>query len=424
MLTNSPRQVHGNLPCSLPLLLAAALASICATFAAAPPNTSEIPRLIQQLGSDKFDEREAASKALAALGEPAWGPLRKASVASEDLEIRRRARDLTRLIARRCFGEVRRFEGHTDQVNCAVLSSNGRLLLTGSQDQTIRLWDVRMGKELSCFKDQPGGVWCVALSADGKRALSSAGMIARGPTWVAGSDFTIRLWDLGAGKEIRQFRGHTNEVRSLTFSSSGRQALSASLDSTVRLWDVETGKELRRFEGHSGTVFRLSLSPDGRRVLSAGADRTVRVWDVETGKELHCFRGHAEVIFSLAWSPDGRRALSGSADGTLVLWDVEKGTEIRRLRGHTTVIWSVAFSPDGRRALSSSGSSRRPDGFFGPAGFDYVVRLWDVETGEELHQFEGHEYAVMSIAVFADGRQAISAGSDATVRLWNLPRRE
>src|SRR5262249_16346544 len=155
-------------------------------------------------------------------------------------------------------------------------------------DRTVRLWDVRTGKELACFRDQPGGVWRVALSGDGKRALTSAGMYEKDGSWARGTDFTIRLWDADAGRELRQFPGHRGEVRGLAFCPGGRQVVSAGMVGTVRVWDVGSGKEVRSIHGHTGAIMSMALSQDGRRALTGGVDRTVRIWEVETGKELHC----------------------------------------------------------------------------------------------------------------------------------------
>jgi WD40 repeat protein len=416
-------------PARLLLLSCLILAGFAATLPApaAPNDTSpteqslaaEIARLIQQLGDDQFDKREEASKRLLEIGEPAMPALRRA-LESKDAEIRQRAERLMPAIARRIFREVGRLEGHTGQVDCMAVSADGKLLLTGGLDATLRLWDVKTGKELQQFKDQPGGVWCVDLSADGKRALSSAGMVEKDGQWVFGTDFSIQLWDLEAGKVLRKLEGHTKEVRSVVFSPDGKQALSAGWEKEMRLWDLETGKEIRRFEGNADSVRRAVFSPDGKRALSAGKDGTVRLWDVATGKEVRRFEGHRADVMAVAFTPDGRRALSGGADLMLRLWDLETGKEVHRFEGHSTVIWSVAVSPDGRRALSAGGCRPRGNGFYEPAVVDQEVRLWDVETGKQVHGLEGHTSSVMGVLFLPGGRRALSGGSDKTVRLWSV----
>jgi WD40 repeat protein len=161
----------------------------------------------------------------------------------------------------------------------------------------------------------------------------------------------------------------------------------------------------------------VAFAPDGRSILSGAGDATVRLWDVETGKELRRFEGHTEWISGVAFSPDGRQAVTTALDRSMRLWDVETGRQIRSFSGCLTSENLVTFSPDGRRILSGSGW--RPG--YQHAGFDNCVRLRDVATGEVLACFEGHRAPVVTVAFSPDGRTALSAGYDNTIRLLKLP---
>jgi WD40 repeat protein len=286
----------------------------------------------------------------------------------------------------------------------------------------MRLWDVAEGKELRRFEGHTGGVWAVAFSPDGRHALSGGGGVYRGNDWVWDADPTMRLWDLQTGREVRRFEGHTGQVLGVAFASDGRHAVSGGTDLVLRVWEVKTGRELRRLEGHTALVLSVTGSPDGRHVLSTSRDGSVRLWDVESGKEVRRFEGHNGWVMAAVLSPDGRRVLSGGADHTVRLWDTASGKELRRFAGHTTMVLRVAFSPDGRWALSGGGCQVVDPRRYAPAGKDYGVRLWDVESGEELLHLEEHRGAIFGLAFAPDGRRALSGSGDTTLRVWGLPR--
>jgi WD40 repeat protein/serine/threonine protein kinase/predicted Zn-dependent protease len=315
--------------------------------------------------------------------------------APEDEELRRFHSEAAGLL-----GEVRllhSFIGHGMGVHALAFFPDGRRVLSGSFDGTVRLWDTETGKQLRRWLAHSAWVTAVAYAPDGRRVLSGS------------YDNTARLWEAETGKRLRQFLGHTQPVEAVAFSPDGRRALSGSRDKTMRLWDTDTGKELRRFEGHADVVRSVAFSPDGRRALSGSFDKTLRLWDVKTGRELRRFKGHTHWVVSAVFSPDGKRILSGSRDKTLRLWDVDSGRELRRFEGHTALIECVTFSPDGRRALSGAD--------------DATARLWDVDTGRELYRFDGHKEAVCALAFSPDGRRALIAGVDKAFQLWSLPSR-
>jgi WD40 repeat protein/serine/threonine protein kinase len=297
-------------------------------------------------------------------------------------------------------GEVRRFVGHTAGINGLAISRDGRHILTGARDRTLRLWDIETGREIRRFEGHTGTVCGVALSPDGRRALSSSGFPL--------GDKTLRYWDVDTGKELPFWR--LRGVWGVAFSPDGLRVLTSDRDYRLRLRELASGKEVQRFVGHTEFAQSVDFSPNGRFVLSGSADKTMRLWDAETGREMRRFDGHTSRVWCVTFSPDGRRALSCGDDTTLRLWDIETGEEIRRFEHRP---WdrfnSAAFSPDGRYALS---------------GGDEGVRLWEVETGNLLHEFKGHTAYIEPVAFTPDGRYALSAGADGdnTIRLWKLPQ--
>jgi WD40 repeat protein len=366
------------------------------------PSAKEIQKLIDQLGSDIFVERQAASNRLEDIGEPAWNAVRKAAATSDDIEIRRRAERAANAIGRRCFGEVRRLLGHKGVVRDVAFSPDGRHAVSGAEDRMACLWEVASGKELRRFEGHTATIWGVAFSPDGRYVLTGS------------EDKTARLWDVQTGKQLKRFEGHKGRVRSVAFSRDGRRILCCGLES-VRLLDLATGKELKTFEGFTtGPVHWSAFSPDERFLLTGDGNHgpsqgTVRLWEVASGKELRRMPGHQSAVGMVWFSPDGRLGVSSSHDKTVRLWEVGTGKELRRFQGHADIVEAVVFSPDGHRILSSGTRDR-------------TVRLWDVDTGDELWSFEEQSSFVVAVAVSPDGRYALSGSGDGTLHLWRLPR--
>ncbi|HBR21357.1 MAG TPA: hypothetical protein DD713_02110 [Nitrospiraceae bacterium] len=282
--------------------------------------------------------------------------------------------------------------GHSG-VQSIVFSSDGKYVLSGG-DKTVKLWDVGMGREIRTFAGHVAFVSAAVFSPDERYVLS------------CGMDKKIILWDAVTGKEVKTFMGHTGGVFTAVFSPDGRYAASGSMDKTIKLWDVSSGKEINTFFGHKDTVRSIVFSPDGRQILSGSWDKTIKLWDVSTGKEIRTFAGHTDAVSSVAFSPDGSYALSaGSKDKNLKLWDVDSGREIATLRGHTAEVSSVAFSPDGRHALSGS--------------WDKTVKLWDISMGKEIRTFAAGEVSVFSVAFSPDGRYMLAGSRN--LSLWDIP---
>jgi WD40 repeat protein/GTPase SAR1 family protein len=289
---------------------------------------------------------------------------------------------------------LRVLEGHTAGVNSVAWSADGQAALSGSDDHTVRLWDARTGKCIRVFKGHTGPVWSVAWSADGQEVLSGS------------DDHTVRLWDARTGRCLVFLLRHAGGVRSVVWSADGQLALSGSADRTLRLWEARTETCVRVLEGHTDRVTSVAWSPDRQQVLSGSDDKTVRVWDTTRGQCIRILEGHAGRVTSVAWSADGQQAVSGSADTTVRLWDATTGQCIRILEGHTDRVTSVAWSPDRQQVLSGSD--------------DKTVRVWDTTTGECLRVMEGHTHNVERLAWSANGQQVLSASDDTTLRLWDL----
>ncbi len=407
--------------------------------AAAPPRGAParppvIRELIEQLGDDNFRKREAAEKRLVAIGEPALELLLGAIKESTDAEVRRRARRVLRAIPRRPLEEIRHFEGQPANngilsIQRVVVTPDGLRAVTGGGNG-LRTWDLGTGKLLRVFSEKDYAYAALAVSADGKRLILGGGHVAH-------------VFDLKTGKPVRLLHdGRPVDgvegtcIDGLALSPDGKRAAGGTWRTkadwrggarvwqlSLRVWDVQTGKELRQFAGVTDAVRCLAWSPDGR-FLAAGhsADLrracpgTLRLWDVGTGKEIKTFHGHQAPISSVAFSPDGQRLLtSGSYDHTVRLWEVRTGKQLKRFTGTApaladripfTTFEHAAFTPDGKRVLACGNEH------------DPRVRLWDVATGEQLHESAPVAKGFFCLAALPDNHHCVTTGGDGVVRLW------
>ena len=257
----------------------------------------------------------------------------------------------------------------------------------------------RDGKCLRTFGKGYIDLKSVSFSSDGRRALSG------------GLGGVVKLWDVATGECLRMF----DSASLVSFSTDDRTALLVS--TYCELYEVATGECLRTFEKHSGSIESISFSPDGRTALWGSVDKTLQLSDVATGKCLRTFTGHGDWVNSVCFSPDGRTALSGSKDRTMKLWEVATGECLRTFTGHGDWVNSVCFSPDGQTALT--GSHDR----------DKTLKLWDATTGECLRTFGGHSASIGAVCFSPDGRTALSGSGKegyergegyGELKLWNV----
>jgi WD40 repeat protein len=329
-------------------------------------------------------------------------------------------------IAQTTGASIRTYSGHTDKVTGVAISPDGRHILSGSDDKTIRLWDFESGTPVQVLREHQNYVLSVAFSRDGKRFLSAGGGQWRGPEFATESDQIVRLWDAADSKVVRKMTGHQAPVWSVAFSPDERFALSGSggyefrggspfpAGQALKLWNLASGEQVRDYSGHDNWVRSVAFHPLGKTLYSASWDMTVRVWDVEKIEAVQVLRDHKDHLNAVAISPDGKWLLSGGGapgtaggDTTIRLWDLSTGQVARRFAGHTARVWDLAFSNDGRHFLS--------------AAADRTVRYWNVDTGEEVHRFVGHTDEVRQAVFTPDGKHVVSASHDRTLRLWRLP---
>jgi WD40 repeat protein len=293
-------------------------------------------------------------------------------------------------------GEWRTLSGHMGTVRSVAYSPDGKFILSGSDDKTLKLWNAARGREVQMFTGNRGAVTGVAFGPDGKVAVSGS------------ADGTLRLWDVTTGLQVRATDSLGWKVTGVAFSPDGRFVASAADDNQVTLWALPAVERVRTFAGHGWRVTSVAFSADGNYSLSGSEDDSAKLWDVATGQEVRSFRSGLADVTCVAFSPDGRVGLSGGKDNAVKLWSLTNGREIHEFKGHSDAVRSVTFTRDGRFAISASE--------------DGTIRLWDIGTGREARAFTGHAGAVTSVAVSPDGHSVVSGGADGTVKIWQLAK--
>jgi WD40 repeat protein len=322
------------------------------------------------------------------------------------------------------------------EVWSVVFSPDGDLLAAGNKDGTIHVWDTDTWTQLPTLRGHGEGVHGLAFGADGKMLAS------------ASKDHTVRLWDPFQGTELRTLRGHTAAAYSVAFRGGTSVLVSSSLDHSIKLWDTATGQETLQPAGHRSMVDALAFHPSGRVLASGSADHCLKLWDLATSKELHSVEAHDRAIVAVAYSPCGDALASGGRDGVLKLWD-PLTWKVRTLKVPQYVISSAAFTPNGRALAFSTGNGKlnvwdvaqwkevravpahtpdsinriaiSPDGsLLASASPDRTIKLWEVDSGFELHTLHGHRSWVEDLAFRGDGKMLASCGNDRNVKLWDL----
>jgi WD40 repeat protein len=339
------------------------------------------------------------------------------------------------------------FVGHEDWVRSVVISPDGNLIVSGSKDKTVRLWDLE-GKLICQFpKEHTDWIFSIAIWQDLEDLDKSF--------IVSGSvDSTIRRWNLKGQPIGEPFNGHEGWVRSVAVTNNGKWIVSGSEDKTIRLWDLN-GNCIKVFEGHENRVLSVAVwqdpkSSDGEDIgfiVSGSADHTIRLWNFNgdlIGKPL---KGHTDWVRDIKVSIDGKFIASSSRDKTVRLWSTGKSLIGQPFGKQSGRILSVAFSSQGNLIVSGGEDKKiylwNCDGTlknkFGEhddwirsvrilPGDKYIVsgsadrklRLWDLDGTLVKTQDDGHNSWIRSITVSPDGNYIVSSSNDKTLCLWKV----
>lgn len=301
--------------------------------------------------------------------------------------------------------------GHTEALEAIASSPNGRLLITGSDDQTAKLWNITDPRRPSTYATLKGHidhVLAVAVSRDGLTAAT------------ASADHTVKLWDITDPSRpslSSTLVGHQAPVHAVVFSPDGQSLATAANDHSVKLWDVTNPSRPvleNTLSDGTGGAWGLAFMPHTNVLAMGDDDHSVKLWDVS---DLRIPRlqarltGHAGRVWAVAFAADGRTLASASADNTVRLWNVTTPTQPRLttiLTGHGTYVWALAFTADGR-VLAAAG--------------DHTVLIWN------LYQHPGPTIMttlassatnVWGLVFLPDGHTLATANGDHVAYLWRV----
>ena len=291
--------------------------------------------------------------------------------------------------------QLRSFNTGGGWVEALAMCPDGRHVISADHEDGAKMWDFTSGRQVKTFPVE--GVSPVAVSPDGKYALFGGVMV-------------MRLWDIAAGREIRTFSGHNGCLRSVAFSTDGRQALSGSDDNTPRLWDIASGKALRGFGGFTRQVASVSASDAGSTMLIAQNAGLLSIWDVSTGRQIKTIR-HALGVSAATISRDGKYAAAGGWNfpehaSTVKLWNVATGGEIKNLTRPGASQWArpASITTDNRNILWSVGPT---------------LILSDIATGKDIRTFIGHKAEIKDAALSYNGGYALSRDV-MDLKIWDV----
>jgi WD40 repeat protein/beta-lactamase regulating signal transducer with metallopeptidase domain len=300
-------------------------------------------------------------------------------------------------------------------INGAAFSPDGKLLALACSDHLIRLWDIPGGKLRGTLEGHSQRVWAVAFSPDGRTLASCTGEYNDNQT-----PGEVKLWDVATGKEKMTLAGHTALVFHLAFSPDGKTLATGAWDNTARVWDAATGREIKVLEGHTDAVRTVAFTPDGKTLATAGFDGLVKLWDTATWKERASFMAHEGGANGVTFTRDGsllatsKRAAGQMNSGEVKIWDVATLKEKSVLTSFRGPVLGLAFSPDGK-TLATGGGLTRTLG---------EVKLWDTATGRERASLHGHRQWLECVTFSPDGNILVSGGGfvgqDGEVNLWDV----
>ncbi|MCF2151706.1 serine/threonine protein kinase [Desmonostoc muscorum LEGE 12446] len=274
---------------------------------------------------------------------------------------------------------------HSGAILSLAISRDGQTLASGSNDKTIKVWNLNSRKEVRTFTGHATQVNSVAISPDGQTLVS------------CGYDKKIKIWNVNNGEEISSIIVNF-DVISVAISPKQQTFITGSSNGQVALFNLKAGEYIRTLTTHESRVSSLAISSN--YVASGSWDATIKVWPKST------FAGHLKGISSVAISSNQQILVSASEDTTIIIWNLDTGEQIYTLSGHSNPVNCVAISPDGQTVVSGSD--------------DEKIKVWDLSNGQEVYSINAHLDGVNALVFTPDGQTLVSGGKDTTIKVWRM----
>ncbi|KAK3049299.1 hypothetical protein LTR09_009477 [Extremus antarcticus] len=301
--------------------------------------------------------------------------------------------------------QVMELSGHSGEVFCARFDPSGAHIASGSMDREILLWNSSgQCANYGILTGHKSAVLDLHWSRDSQVVYST------------GADMTVTSWNLETGERIRRHTGHEEVINCLDVSKRGEEILiSGSDDGSISVWDPRQ-KAAIDYIGTDMPVTAVCIAEAGNELFSGGIDNEIKVWDLRMKKVTYTLPGHTDTITSLAASPDSQFLLSNSHDNTVRTWDVRpfapQDRQVRILDGA-----QAGLEKNLIRACWDSTGKRVAAG-----GGDGTATVWDSSSGKMLHKLPGHKGTVNDVRISPDDSLILSASTDRTMLLGELPR--